>query len=345
MNHPHLFFHILVRWIDFVALVAVVGGLVYCNLLSIPLPRDLPAPKRSPRSLIMALLLLLGITSIADLILRTLMMNRLPVFSLFSVLPTVLTKTHFGAIWTWRAGLLIFLFSFLWSLKNSGSSWTGGHKTILLAAAAGICLTTSLSGHAASRGNLTLTVFLDGVHLMAVSIWVGGLFTLQILLPGSLDLLDKEGQREYLTRSIERFSTAAVTSVALLTATGFYNTWVHVHSLSLLVGTSYGKILIVKWSLLLLMLVLGGVSRFGILPLLWASAGKRKGLLIRKMMGGMTILRDSSFIDLERWFFRLVMIEAILGLGVLACSAWITQIPPPHHNLAVMGDSRLKRIL
>ena len=135
----------------------------------------------------------------------------------------------------------------------------------------------------------------------------------------------------------------AVTSVGVLIATGLYNTYVHVHSPTLLIGTSYGRILIVKWSLLIPMLALGALSRYGILPLLQAHAGKStRGFLTRRVTGWIkSILNNPTPLELERWFFRLIMIEAILGLGVLACSAWMTQLPPPHQISTAMEHSHL----
>lgn len=343
MTHPHLFLHVLIRWMDFTALVAVVGGLSYRQFVLIPMPRGLANyPQRSAKPLILVALFMLSITSVADLIFRALMISNQPLSELFSFLPTVLMKTHFGKVWTWRAGLLIFLLCF-WFLKKEQRPWTKGQRVLLLSAAAGVCLTTSLSGHAADLGSLTLTVLADWTHLIAISCWVGGLFALRIHLLRQLALLEGEIRRDCLAAGIERFSTVAVTSVGALIAAGAYNTYVHVHSSTLLIGTSYGRILIVKWALVLPMLALGAVSRYGVLPLLQAHAGRSsRGFLARRVSGWIKpILNNPTPLELERWFFRLIMIEAILGLGVLACSAWMTQLPPPHQISAVMEHSHL----
>lgn len=341
MTHPHLFLHVLIRWMDFVALVTLMGGLSYRQFVLVPMHRDLPGDSdRSFRLLMAVALFTLGATSMTDLIFRALMMSGQPASELFSVLPTVLMQTHFGRVWVWRVGLMLLLFGF-WFLQRGPRPLIRGY--LVLSVGSGICLTMSLSGHAADLGSLALTVFSDWIHVMAVSCWVGGLFFLRLHLPRWLAFLEGVTRTQCLAAGIERFSTVAVTAVGALIATGLYNTYVHVHSPALLVGTSYGKILIVKWSLLLPMLALGAVSRYGILPQLQALTGKVKaGLLSRVVMGWMKpLLHNSTPLDLERWFFRLIMIEAILGLGVLACSAWMTQLPPPHQISAVMEHSHL----
>jgi putative copper export protein len=123
-----------------------------------------------------------------------------------------------------------------------------------------------------------------------------------------------------------------MTSVGALIVAGAYNASGHVHSSALLIGTDYGRVLIVKWALLLPMLALGAVNRYGLLPLLWAYTGRiKKDFLTRKVTEWMKpLFRHRTSLDLERRFLRLVMIEAILGLGVLACSAYMTQLSPPH---------------
>ena len=325
---------------DFVALVTLAGGLSYRQFVLVPLYRDLPGDAdRSFRLLMAVALFMLGATSLMDLVFRTLMMSGEPPSELFSVLPTVLIQTHFGRVWVWRAGLLLLLFGF-WFLQRGPRPWIRGYPVLLVGS--GICLTTSLSGHAADLGSLTLTVFSDWIHVMAISSWVGGLFFLRLHLSRRLTFLEGNTRTQCLAAGIDRFSTVAVTAVGALMATGLYNTWVHVHSPTLLAGTSYGKILILKWSFLLPMLLLGAVSRYGILPKLQVHAGRiKESFLTRKVTRWInSLLGNTNPLNLERWFFRLILIEAVLGLSVLACSAWMTQLPPPHQLSVEMEHSR-----
>src|SRR5262249_28552680 len=86
-------------------------------------------------------------------------------------LPTVLKHTHFGAIWIARltsVGAVLFV----WHLPFRLALFIG------LLLVLGVSLTTSLTGHAADWGSITVSVFADWVHVAASAIWVGGLFGL-----------------------------------------------------------------------------------------------------------------------------------------------------------------------
>jgi putative copper export protein len=193
-------------------------------------------------------------------------------------------------------------------------------------------LTTSLSGHAADQGNWSWTVLGDWIHVTAISGWVGGLFALRLHLASFQSLLPSGGRRTFLAAAIKAFSAVAITCVGGLFLSGVYNTWVHVHSPSLLVGTDYGKVLILKWALLGPMIFLGGISRFYLLPRLENNEGHAPDSIPVRWMRFIveTVWKRPDDSKLEGLFFRLITIEAVLGLAVLGCSAWITQLPPPH---------------
>jgi len=334
VNHPHFFIHVLVRWLEFVALVVLVGGLVYWNFVASVVRRKVPGfnPPSFDRWNLTAALML-GAAALVDMVFRSLMISGRPLGQLGSVLPTVLLKTHFGRVWIGLLSLIVLLSGFLLlhRMKKGGSFL---ERLIPLAASLGICLTLSLAGHAADLGNFRLTVLTDWIHLAAISSWVGGLFALRLHFSKVLAPLEEKTRIRSLRTGIEQFTKVAVTSVVALTVGGLYNTYVHVHSPALLAGTSYGKILVVKWLMVLPMLGLGGLSRYGILPMLqYLDGTTRKGFLARWAASVIKAwVPTPGPKNLEKLFFRLITIEALLGLGVLACSAWITQLAPPHES-------------
>ena len=335
MTHSHLLLHILVRWIDFVALVAFLGGLGYRYFVLTPVCRARSVSHSGPseRIWMATMLAVLAATSLTDLFFRTAMMSGRPVPELFSVLPTVLMKTHFGSVWLGRFGLILLLSGILFLEGRRGLGPTVD-RYLSLGAGAALGLTTSLSGHAADQGNWSWTVLGDWIHVTAISGWVGGLFALQIHLARFLPRIPSGERRTFLTAAIRAFSTVAMTCVGGLFLSGVYNTWVHVHSPSLLVGTEYGKILILKWVLLGPMIFIGGVSRFYILPRLENNEEHALNSIPGRLMRSIveTVWKRPDDSKLEGLFFRLITIEAVLGLAVLGCSAWITQLPPPHET-------------
>ncbi|MBI3609584.1 MAG: CopD family protein [Nitrospirae bacterium] len=335
MTHSHLFLHIVIRWLDFTALAAVLGGLSYRCFVLTPAcrARSIWNGGTSDRALMAVMLAALVVTSVIDLSLRTVMMSGRPVSELFSVIPTVFLKTHFGGIWIGRFGLILLLGGILF-LEARGIFGKTASGYLSLGAGAALGLTTGLSGHAANQGNWTGTVFVDWVHVLAVSGWVGGLFILTMHLSPFLIAVSGIERRAFLAAVIRSFSTVAMTCVGGLLLSGAYNTWIHVHSTSLLVGTEYGKILILKWALLVPMILLGGISRFYVLPRLENSDGSPKNGVLTRLARSIieAVWKRPDDQRLERLFVRLIIIEAVLGLGVLGCSAWITQLPPPHET-------------
>lgn len=335
MTHSHLLLHILVRWIDFVALVAFLGGLGYRYFVLRPVcrARSVSNSARSERIWMATMLAVVAATSLTDLFFRTAMMSGRPVPELFSVLPTVIMKTHFGSVWLGRFGLILLLCGVLFLEGRRGLSPTVD-RYLSLGAGAALGLTTSLSGHAADQGNWSWTVLGDWIHVTAISGWVGGLFALRLHLPMIQRLLPTGGRRSLLAAAIRAFSAVAMTCVGGLFLSGVYNTWVHVHSPSLLVGTDYGNVLILKWVLLVPMILLGGVSRFYILPRLENNEGHAPDSIPARWMRSIveTVWKRPDDSKLEGLFFRLITIEAVLGLAVLGCSAWMTQLPPPHET-------------
>lgn len=78
--------------------------------------------------------------------------------------------------------------------------------------------------------------------------------------------------------------------------------------------SEYGKILLLKLSFVLIVMALGGVSRFFILP---------------RLQKIKTDTAQAVF-KLEKWFFLVVTMELATAFIVLALAAFLTQTQPPH---------------
>jgi len=328
MTHPHMFLHVLVRWVDLVALISFLGGLSYYYVVWIPLNRE--SQRRNGMSaLIVAVLLVLAAAALIDLALRAMMMSGRPFTELNSVLPTVLFKTRFGYVWIAKFGLIVFL-TVLWILKMRGFLNRTVVKFLSLAGGAAVGLTTALSGHAADQGTWNGTVLMDWIHVLAISGWVGGLFAFQLHLRPSLARFPGAERKTLLAEAIRRFSTVAMTAVGAMLLTGIYNIWVHVHSVPLFTGTDYGKILILKVSLVVPMVLLGGMNRFYGLPILENRDGRGLAAVLARTARSVIEKVWTRPQNMGRLCFQMLLIEALLGLAVLACTAAITQLAPPH---------------
>jgi putative copper export protein/mono/diheme cytochrome c family protein len=168
----------------------------------------------------------------------------------------VLGKTVFGRLWLWRLGLAIALAALLWAIGRSADR----RRRLRLAAGALLVATAYLAtlawaGHAAAGP--PLQVVSDVAHLIAAGAWLGA-------LPGLVVLLGCAQPLEITAEITRRFSTLGVLSVGTLIVTGLGNSWYLVGDIPGLVGTPYGRLLLVKLALFAAMVALATFNRFSL---------------------------------------------------------------------------------
>ena len=313
----------LVRGLGLLSLAAVIGGLVLEWLILPAGVPDLAVARVRLRRWITACLVLLVLTTFADLVVRTLAMSRAPFAAAILAVPDVVARTHFGAILTARAVMLAF--AVVLSLARAAAL-----RVFCLLVALGVALTTSLTGHAADWGDLTVSVAIDWAHAVAASAWTGGLIALALVVfrrepawpPASLVVL---------AQSFSRLAGVCLLVVAL---TGSYNAWAQLGALSRLWTTAYGRVLILKLLIVAALAWLGATNRYVIVPRL------SPGRAVRGF--GARLFRVSRLVVLgPRRGTRSVMApsrlaayvtgEAIVALAVFACTAALGEVTPGRH--------------
>ena len=174
--------------------------------------------------------------------------NLLQVFPLFG---TMMSDGRFGIFWTMReiilllaAGLAVYT---LRSHKRSPIrdeiiSWTN------LALGFALLTAETFSGHAVATSDtiLTYSVMANWLHLLAASLWIGGMFYLAVVYLPVLKGKSLTQRTQALLTTLSSFSPLAITGVVLIAITGPFNATVHLTSLSQLVTTLYGRTLLIK---------------------------------------------------------------------------------------------------
>ncbi|MDO3678663.1 copper resistance CopC/CopD family protein [Paenibacillus ehimensis] len=202
------------------------------------------------------------------------------------------TQTTVG--YAWLGGLLLALLSFIVL-----------HRSVFLDYIwlALVWFAKSLLGHAAAFEPKSETLVLDWLHLAASSVWVGGLLMLLVLWR-----TDKETGKRFLPR----FSTAALISILLLTVSGVLTVFIFLPDVRYIVETGWGKLLLAKTGLVLLVVVTAALIRF--------------------------LFRKSS----ERRAGRLLGVDAVLMtliVGVVGVFTYLTPLPANEPmNWHVMGE-------
>ena len=172
---------------------------------------------------------------------------------------SVLFDTLFGRVWAARlllAALLVGLtgFSYFSSHRHVPAATVTVLAGILLASLAG-------TGHTMHSEGMerVLHIAADGAHLLAAGAWFGGLFALAYVL-------NETGPES--TAVLHRFSGMGYVAVAVLVGSGLINSWYLVGSISNLLATPYGQLLLVKLGLFSGMLMLAAANRFWLMPAL-----------------------------------------------------------------------------
>lgn len=161
--------------------------------------------------------------------------------------------TRFGDIWNPRLALLLLaalLFLASWHYGRPGRpqpltvypSWLAAPWLLAL-----ILATHSALSHAAGSPFWAWpALIVDWLHFLAVAFWVGGLFTLTLVLPVALRPLAAAERRPATLALLRQFSRRLVPVVALVIATGIYSAATQLSAPRDLAETPYGHTLALK---------------------------------------------------------------------------------------------------
>ncbi|MDX3215057.1 copper resistance protein CopC [Streptomyces sp. ME02-6991-2B] len=116
----------------------------------------------------------------------------------------------------------------------------------------GLAATWAMAEHASVGIQASVAMPVDIVHLLAMAVWLGGLTALLAALWGG---------RRVERAAVRRFSRIAFGAVVTLVATGVYQSWRQLGSWYALVSTGYGRLLLVKLGLVVVLVGLAWLSR------------------------------------------------------------------------------------
>jgi copper transport protein len=205
--------------------------------------------------------------------------------------------THLGQAW------MVMTFAWLAVLGLLLSAWVYPRRREPLLTGAGILALAiafglSWASHPASRG--TLALLADYIHVLAAALWVGGLVALVIAVRS----VPRPGREEAVRRGILQFSRLAAPTVAVVVLAGAYLALRELPSASALFSGGYGIALLIKASVAVAAVALGGYHRRFVVPRLAAGAP-------------IATIR------------RTLVLELGLLVTVLALAAVLTQRAPP----------------
>ena len=108
---------------------------------------------------------------------------------------------------------------------------------------------------------------LDVLHVLAMSVWIGGLVALVVVLPAATRALANGDRTRLLAAVLVRFSPLALACRDVCCwRPGSCSRYVHVRSLDNLIDTGFGRAVLIKIGLLLVLIALGAYNRSRALP-------------------------------------------------------------------------------
>ncbi|MGH9271418.1 MAG: copper resistance D family protein, partial [Ilumatobacteraceae bacterium] len=144
----------------------------------------------------------------------------------------------------------------LFALRRSGrrpaamAGRAGWGLALLAAFGLALLVAVAAGGHAVTGVAIPVGFTATIVHLVAMSIWVGGLVTLLLVL-----------DRRDLWTGLASFSPVALGAVVALAVTGAVNGWRQLGTPGAITDTGYGRWLIVKLAVVALVMAVAAVSR------------------------------------------------------------------------------------
>ena len=226
----------------------------------------------------------------------------------------LLGDTQYGTVWLVRHGLLLLMAALVLFQEREASTadWIAWRAEAGLLAALGMGL-AAWAGHAVGVDpGRVLPILVNAIHLVAVGAWLGALPALALLLRAA-SREDGADSRPFAVIATLRFSAWALAVMSLIVVTGVWNTWNEVGGVPGLVGTPYGRLVLLKVLLLL--------------PVLWLAARNRRSLLPRLGGDAATIGRPAM-----RSLARAVTFESLLGGSLVVVAAVLAVTPPGRHE-------------
>jgi putative copper resistance protein D len=261
--------------------------------------------------------------------LQTATMSGLPLDEALTghVIATVVRDTEFGHVWMLRLILAIALGALLVRTRHRPVP-SAAYSLAGLVVAGTVLATLAFSGHANAEDGMehSLHLVADMVHLLASGAWLGALLPLACVLAASRrGVIDAAASGSTTGSSwlavaqkvTDNFSTVGMVSVAALVITGLVNSWFLIGDIPALVGTAYGRLLLIKLAIFAQMLTLAAFNRLRHTPRLLTTSGE-------------ALLRAE--VPTIRWLQRNAVLETCLGMLLLLVLAAISISTPGAHT-------------
>ncbi len=178
------------------------------------------------------------------------------------------------------------------------------HRGELAALGLAISVTLAAIGHGSTGDLAGLAVVSLTVHVLGMSVWIGGLSVIAVLLL-------RQASGAELAVVLPRWSRLAAGAVIALVLSGLVQSWREIGTLPALVDTSYGRMLLYKTWFFLGMLSVGGLAQLWVrrhyrtkndvaaaAPGTAALAGLRRGVVAELTAGAVVLGLTAALVNM-----------------------------------------------
>jgi len=295
------------KWLALLGLFLLSGPVLLKILVTLRDPEGTAAVQRVLAALFAAGIAVLLVGSAAQLVAAGLQAGGL------GALGYVL-QSSFGVWWLVRGGAAVLLALGAWlptpHLRSRRFDGVLSGLLVVLAA-----LSFAATSHGAASDLPVWGAAFDLVHLLATSVWIGGIIALGAVMRSPASTPEN---RQYRGLVLRRFSIAAGMAVPAVLISGIGSALIELGSLRDLIATDYGVSLTAKIVLVAGLLLVAAANALVLRP---AFQSKRPG---------------------GKRLVRTVALEAVLGIAVLVPAAVMTvQVPSRSQDLLQVVGSRL----
>ncbi|HEY2379397.1 MAG TPA: CopD family protein [Gemmatimonadaceae bacterium] len=301
------------RWVEFIAMLAVVGAIVF-RLLVLRLGERALATVISPetrndisdsvRRLAQSALVLLLMASLSRLYEEgSSVLGPDRAFNR-SAVETIVFGTSWGTGWLLGfAGIVVAGLGFTVAKRSrTNAGWV-----IAALGALAIVTAPALTGHARATQPVGVAVFADMLHVCAACAWIGGLMTLlfaAVPMVRGARATNAIGSGPLVAGLVRAFHPIALTCAALVILSGLCAAWLRLPTIEALWSSTYGRVLLIKLAFVAIVVVMGAINWRRMLPSLGDDQSARR---IRRTAGT----------------------ELTFAVLVLAVTAVLVSTPPP----------------
>ncbi|MFB5606880.1 MAG: CopD family protein [Candidatus Nitrosomaritimum yanchengensis] len=169
-------------------------------------------------------------------------------------------QTNFGTSWLIRMVITIILLG-IWFWMDRKKQISKIHHIPMLVLSLALIGTSTMIGHGAASGEMAAVV-LDYVHNLVAAIWIGGIIYFVFTLLPALSKLDTSAREKMSLVMIPRFSIAFTIAIGIVIISGPTLMWLLESDVGLISESIYGKLIIAKIVIAIIMIGLGGFFQF-----------------------------------------------------------------------------------